>query len=272
MKYASLYRVWGVNTKMATRRLDWVQIPKKLTKGLLDPQNYVYRQACLDKLRRLFTCRWYTSPGESLVTAKQQSANIDKLHFPWYRLITVQISRWICSPSSPLSTPQFSGKDNPGEKAENASLLTYWSPIADITTAGFLQVPFNYQPCCFLDIWLLQARNHSTPSSRYNWECGRTPRLRRAGGYEDRRKTLSLIFAALIPGNFSVRHLDARPVWSITLTKFFYSLSFICREGSKMLLDSTSSRAVHSFFQVPMTVEKASSSSCSKKSLLWLSL
>lgn len=135
-------------------------------------------------------------------------------------------------------------------------------------TVGFLQVPFNCQPCYFLDIWLLQTRNHSTPSSRYNWECGWTPRLRRAGGCVNRWKTTSLIFATLIHGNFSVRHLVARPVWSIALTGFFYSPTFMCRVSSKMLVVSTSSRAVHSLLAVPMTVEKASSSSCNKKSLL----
>jgi hypothetical protein len=35
-----------------------------------------------------------------------------------------------------------------------------------------------------------------------------------------------------------------------------------------MLLDSTSSRAVHSFFPVPMIVGKASPTSCNEKSLL----
>jgi len=54
-----------------------------------------------------------------------------------------------------------------------------------------------------------------------------------------------LNFATLIPGNFSVRHLDDRPVWFTALTNFFYSPSFMCRGDSKMLQDSTSSMAVH---------------------------
>jgi hypothetical protein len=58
----------------------------------------------------------------------------------------------------------------------------------------------------------------------------------------DRWKTPSLIFAARIAGNFSVRHLDARLVSSIAVTKFLYSPSSMRRKESKMLLDSTSSR------------------------------
>ena len=138
--------------------------------------------------------------------------------------------------------------------------MTYCNLISGMTTASFLQVPCNCQSCYFLDIWLLQARNHSTIPSRYNWECGRT-RLWRAGGSADRWKTPSLIFAALIAGNFSVRQIDARLVSSIAVTKFLYSPSSMRREGSKMLRDSTSSR-------VPVIVEKASSSSFNKKSLL----
>jgi hypothetical protein len=39
------------------------------------------------------------------------------------------------------------------EKAENAFLKTYCSPISDMTTAGFPQVSCNLQPCYFLESW-----------------------------------------------------------------------------------------------------------------------
>lgn len=52
----------------------------------------------------------------------------------------------------------------------------------------------------------------------------------------------SLFFVTLIPGNFSALYLNAVAIWYVSPTKFFIIPCWICRGGSKMLLDSTSSR------------------------------
>jgi hypothetical protein len=61
-------------------------------------------------------------------------------------------------------THSFPGK-NPGESAENGSLKTYCSLIPHRTTTGFQHVPCSCQPYYFLESWLLQDGNYSTPSS-----------------------------------------------------------------------------------------------------------
>jgi hypothetical protein len=67
-------------------------------------------------------------------------------------------------------------------------------------------------------------------------------------------KNALLDFCTLIAGNFSVRQIDARLVSPIAVTEFLYSPSSTRREGSKMLLDFTSSRVL-------VIVEKACPSS-----------
>jgi hypothetical protein len=59
----------------------------------------------------------------------------------------------------------FPGK-NPGERAENGSLKTYYNLIPHRTTTGFQHVPCSCQHYYFLEGLLLQNGNHSTPSSR----------------------------------------------------------------------------------------------------------
>jgi len=90
--------------------------------------------------------------------------------------------------------------------------------------------------------------NHSTPSSRYHGEFGRAACLWRACRYVDWQKRPSLIFGALIPGNSSVRYLNADPLWSIALTKSFIFPSLVWRGSSKMLLTSSTSRCCTFFF------------------------
>ena len=63
----------------------------------------------------------------------------------------------------------------------------------------------------------------------------------------------SLIFVALIPGNFSAMYLNAVAIWYVSPAKFFIIPCWIRRGGSKMLLDSTSSRCC-TFF-VPISID-----------------
>jgi len=140
-------------------------------------------------------------------------------------------------------TLAFFRTKNPRKNAEIAYLQVYCSPMSDMTTAGFSQVPCNFQSFYFLESWLLQAGNHSTPPSCCHWECNQL--FLNSRWMYGPMKTPSLIFAALIPGNFSARYQNASSVWSIDLTKLFISLGLTCRGGSKILLNAASCGAGH---------------------------
>jgi hypothetical protein len=72
--------------------------------------------------------------------------------------------------------------------------------------------------------------------------------------YLDLQTQSSLIFAALIPGNFSLSYLNAGPVWSIVLKKFF--ISWFAEESVKYWWALQAVSKVHSLFPATMTVGK----------------
>jgi hypothetical protein len=72
--------------------------------------------------------------------------------------------------------------------------------------------------------------------------------------YLDLQTQPSLILAALILGNFSVSYLNAGPVWSIVLKKFF--ISWLAEEAAKYGWVSPAVSTVHSLFPAPVTLWK----------------
>lgn len=162
------------------------------------------------------------------------------------------------------SVPHSFPEKYPGEDAKKGSLETYCGLISVRTTIGFLHVNCSCQPCYFPESWLLKAGNHSVPASHYNWQFGWTACLWRACGSVDQR-TPSLMFAVLIPENFSVRYLNTVPVCSIALTEFFIIPSLMRRgaEKCRWVLPM-----VGALLPPLLIVKKTSPSSCNVKSML----
>ena len=145
-------------------------------------------------------------------------------------------------------------------------LNTYCSTISDMTTADFPQAPCKFQPSYFLESWLLQTGNHSTPSSRYHSECGRNVCLWIAGGSMDRWKHppwfLQPWFLGISQrGALTLVLSDPKPQQSSALIPVRCS-----GETAKFSWVLLAVDAVHSISPVPVTVGKASPSSYNGKS------
>jgi len=137
---------------------------------------------------------WYDNSRDKLGLCVYLSDTTLRWKMYVYLLHNMYVCMYVCNKYTYIHLPPYSCVRQVYTQSqfifENTTGMTN---LMIMTIAGFLQIPFKCQPSYFLDMLLLHTRNNSTPSSRYNWECGRNPPVRRAGGYVDRWKTPPLI-------------------------------------------------------------------------------